>query len=340
LEINSFVKQIGELDDGISDVVTGIIPLLPVIVTSSFEATIPYIHANVKMLVPCPKAIPGTEKLFTTFSLCVWLTIGLVLLLTTAVFWCAGNGPYRSVCNETHTYQSLSNCFHNIWAVFVGVSLPLQPTNSCLRLFFFLYVCFCFAISTLFQAFFVSYLVEPKYGKKLESLDEILDSDVVYGYHPVIYYAQDTFSCSECTYFTEHKRLKEDCSDIRKCVERMITKRDIATVLPPVFANYVARELGTVDVSKIICSLYEVALSGGITVLFKKGNPLLERFNFLMRRYLEAGLLEMFWTELQHRASLRGRGRFTEAAGDMCFAFSISYLMPAFVVLLVGTVLG
>jgi len=120
----------------------------------------------------------------------------------------------------------------------------------------------------------------------------------------------------------------------------MITQRDIATLLPSVFATYVAREMGIVDVGKIICSLEEVALSGGITVLFKKGNPLLERFNILMRRYLEAGLLEMLWTELLHRTSLRGRGRFTEAAGDMIFAFSISHLMPALVVLLVGTILS
>jgi hypothetical protein len=77
-----------------------------------------------------------------------------------------------------------------------------------------------------------------------------------------------------------------------------------------------------------------------MTVLFKKGNPLLDRFNILMRRYLEAGFQEMFWTELQHRAPLRGAERFTEAAGDMFFAFSISHLMPAFVVLLVGTVLS
>jgi len=216
LELDTFVKQIAELDDGISDVVTGINPLLPVFVTSSFDATIPYKHANVKMLVPCPKAIPGTEKLFTTYSLSVWLTIGLVLLLTTAVFWCAGNGPYRSVYNETHTYQSLSICFHNVWAVFLGVSVPQQPTTSSPSVLFFPYVCFCFAISTVFQAFFVSYLVEPKYEKNLESLDEILDSDLVYGHHPVIDYAQDTLSCSECAYFVEHKILKEDGSDIRK----------------------------------------------------------------------------------------------------------------------------
>ena len=340
LELESSLKPAIELEDGLSDVLTGTVPLLPLTVISSFDATIPYIHLNVEMLVPCPKVIPGTEKVLTTFSLSVWLTIGLVLLLTTAVFWCAGNGPYRSVCNKTHTYQSLSNSFHNVWAVFVGVSVPQQLTNSCLRLFFFLYVCFCFAISTVFQAFFVSYLVEPKYEKNLESLDEILDSDVVYGYNPIIDYALDTSSCSQFAYFVEHKRLKKECSDIRKCVERMITKRYIAIVLHPVFATYVAREMGTVDVSKINCSLDEVALSGGLTLLFKKGNPLLEKFNILMRRYLEASFREMLWTELQHRVSLRGRGRFTESPRDIFFAFSISHLMPAFVVLLVGTVLS
>ena len=134
--------------------------MFAIVVTSSFDATITCEHVSAKMFVPCPKAVPGTEKLLTTFSLSVWLTIGLVLLLTTAVFWCVGNGPYRSVCNETHTYQSLSHCFHNAWAVFVGVSVPQQPTTSSLRVFFFMYVCFCFVVSVIFQAFFVYYQVE------------------------------------------------------------------------------------------------------------------------------------------------------------------------------------
>ena len=77
-----------------------------------------------------------------------------------------------------------------------------------------------------------------------------------------------------------------------------------------------------------------------LIVFFKKGNVLLDRFNILMRRYLEAGLLEMHWRELQHRASLRREGRFRKAAADMFFAFSVSHLMPAFVVLTVGTILS
>jgi len=137
LELDSCVKQIDELEKELSDVLIGTVPLLPMVVTSSFDATIPYIHANVMMLVACPKVIPGMEEVLTTFSLSVWLTIGLVLLLTTVVFWFASNAPYRSVCNVKNTYQSLSNSFHNAWAVFVGVSVPHQPTTSRLRIVFF-----------------------------------------------------------------------------------------------------------------------------------------------------------------------------------------------------------
>jgi hypothetical protein len=340
LEENSFLKEISDLDEGLSDVLTGAIPLLPIVVTSSFDASIPYTHVNVKMLVPCPKAIPGTDNLMTIFSLSVWLTMGLVLLLTTAVFWCAGNVPYRTACNQTHTYQSLSHCFSNAWSVFMAVSVPQLPTIFTLRFFFILYVCFCFAISTVFQAFFVSYLVEPKYEKKLETLDELLNSDVVYGNHPIVTYAQDTVSSPELVKFLHHKRLQEDCSDLRKCGERMITKRDMASFIAPVFVTYVARELGTVDVGEIICSFGDVLMSTGVTVLFKKGNVFLDRFNILMRRYLEAGLLESLWTELQHRASLRGGGSFREATTDLFIVFSVSHLMPAFVALIVGTVLS
>jgi hypothetical protein len=81
------------------------------------------------------------------------------------------------------------------------VSVPQQPTTSSLRVVFFLYVCFCFAISTVFQAFFVSYLVEPNYGKKLEMFEEILDSNLVYGNHPAYSYAQDTISYPEFVKF-------------------------------------------------------------------------------------------------------------------------------------------
>ena len=132
------------------------------------------------------------------------------------------------------------------------VSVPQQATTSILRVFFFLCVPFCFAISTVFQAFFVSYLVETNNEKRLDTLDELLDSEVVYGYHQVVNSAQDNLESPEFVTFLEFKRLKEDCSDPRKCVERMITKGDIASIIAPIFATYVASEMGSVDVGNLL----------------------------------------------------------------------------------------
>jgi hypothetical protein len=55
--------------------------------------------------------------------------------------------------------------------------------------------------------------------------------------------------------FLAHKKLKEDCSDVWKCVERTITQRDIAAFIPAMFAAYVASEMGFVDVGKVVCSI-------------------------------------------------------------------------------------
>jgi len=338
LNINSYVKVIVEFEDGVSDVIFGIIPLMPVIVTSTFDPSIPYLFAQYKLFVPCPKAIPGTEMILTTFSLFVWLSTCLVLLLNTAVFWCAGNGPYRPLYNETQTYQSLSYSFQNAWAVLVGV--PQQPTNSNLRVFFFLYVCFCFAINTVFQAFFVSYLVDPKYEKKIETLDELVDSYLVLGYNQLVLHFKETVSYPEITNFFDRKIEKEVCLDIYTCLKRKITKRDMTFPCSPIYAAYSAREMGIVDVGKTISPLDEDSVSGTIVALLRNGSPLLDRFNILMRRYLEAGLLELLWAELQHRAALIGEDRLREADGDTYFAFSVSHILPAFVVLLVGSVLS
>jgi len=256
-----YIKVLSDLANGLSDVVTGALALLPIVVTSSYDATIPYTHTELKMLLPCPKPIPGTEKILSTFSLSVWLTMGLVLLLSTAVFWCVGIHTYRSVFRKAHTYRSLSHCFYNAWAVLMGVSLPQLPNTSNLGVFFLLYVCYCFAISTVFQAFFVSYLVEPEYDNKIETFDELLDSDIIYGYNTGVEMAFQREPYRELSEFNESKKLRSDCSDSTKCVERMITKGDIASIIDLMHANYLASEMGIVDVNKIICSFDETIMS-------------------------------------------------------------------------------
>jgi hypothetical protein len=117
--MGSVVHESGDLYYGLSDVLTGIVRLA----ASLYEATVTYIYGYAEMIVPCPKPIPGMEKIMTTFSLSVWSMMGLVLLVTTAVFWCVGNGPHLSVLKELHSYKSVSHCFYSAWAVLMGVSV-------------------------------------------------------------------------------------------------------------------------------------------------------------------------------------------------------------------------
>jgi hypothetical protein len=112
--------------------------------------------------------------------------MGLVFLLTTAVFWCAANGPYQPTFKDLQSYKSVSHRLYNAWAISMGVSVTQLPTTSKLRVFFLIYVCYCFAMSTVFSAFFVSYFVEPRYGKKIETLIKQLHTDITYRYDPAI----------------------------------------------------------------------------------------------------------------------------------------------------------
>jgi hypothetical protein len=120
----------------------------------------------------------------------------------------------------------------------------------------------------------------------------------------------------------------------------MITEGDIASLIVPMYTSYLASKMGIVDVNKVICHFDETVVFSGIIMLFKKGNPLLDRVNVLMRRCLEAGLLETRWSELQHRARLNSRGKVREESNGMFVPFAVSHLMPAFVVLVVGNILG
>ena len=52
----------------------------------------------------------------------------------------------------------------------MGVSATNTPNTWKNRLIFLLYVYYSFAMSTVFQAFSISYLLEPGYGKKYETL--------------------------------------------------------------------------------------------------------------------------------------------------------------------------
>jgi hypothetical protein len=193
-------------------------------------------------------------------------------------------------------------------------------------------------MSTVFQAFFTSYLVEPGYGKKYETFDDLLHSNVFYGYTDAL----ETLLGS--TSYKEHHRFpysrRQDCSDIVECRRRIANNDQLCAISTPRIRQYLASEMGIRDASKLLCTLEENVFTTGFMSVLHNGSPFLNRLNILTRRSLEGGLLDRYWVQLLWITSLRSKITVGDVADDLYFVFSLSHLSPAFCVLGFGYVLS
>jgi hypothetical protein len=255
----------------------------------------------------------------------------IVFVLTSAWFWFSANYLDRMIEIDSKILQTLPKCMYNAWSIFIGVSVPEMPRSWKLRIFFLIYVCYCFAISTVFQAFFVSYLVEPGYGEKMATFQDLLDSNVNYGFVVAAEFAMRTMGYSDHLQFPLTRRV--DCANVKTCLKRVMSDGDVATLSSALFANYISTELGYQREMNSPCYLDQNFINLNIVSVFAKGNPLLNQFNKIIRRCLEGGLGLKYWTQLNHEALLRGRTKSDEDGSSMYFVFTLSHMVPAFSVL-------
>ncbi|KAJ4431195.1 hypothetical protein ANN_19792, partial [Periplaneta americana] len=347
LSVSDLVTVASDLVSGKSDILVGTLPLLPVVISSDYEPSIPFKFGSVSWFVPCPESLRRIEKVFTTYTASVWATMTVVYISISCVFWWSANKTISPVAKDSINFRFMNLSLYNAWGIFLGVSVPEMPNSWKLRMIFLLYVCYSFVISTVFQAFFTSYLVEPGYGKKLETLDDVLKSNLKFGFNSAVELAASTMDYREIGMFSSSRRV--ECSDLKKCLERIIYKRDIttiaagvynytennkipasrsvdcndmvncmkkvilvrdvATISAPKAAHYTASTLGLNDETRAVCFLEERLIFAGSAALLSKGSPLLPRLNTYIRRTFEGGLADKLWGETKHIAILTSEKR-------------------------------
>jgi hypothetical protein len=331
ISFEAAMAEATKLMAGFADVLVGIVPLLPIAVSGMTEPSLPYVSSAIKWFVLCPKPISRADRFLRVFDASVWLTMIIVFVLTSSLFWFSANYPDRMVERESKMLYTIPKCMYIAWSIFIGVSVPKMPRSWKLRIFFLIYVCYCFAMTTVFQAYFVSYLVEPGYGEKFETFQELLDSSINYGFNAAVEFVMSTTEFSDPLQFPLTRRV--DCVDLKSCLMRMMADGDVATFSAPLYAKYLSNEFGHQREMKSPCSLEENVIYGSAVVLFTKGNPLVKQFNTILRRLLEAGIGERYWEQVNYDALLRSRTKTDEDGGSMYFVFTLSHMVPAFSVL-------
>jgi hypothetical protein len=310
-----------------SDVAIGILPLLPGFPSPSIQPTVPYEYTAFKWFVPCPQPVARMEKIMNTYQIPVWLTMATVFFLTVILWWGLANWRHSSE-KDSPTSRTLSHCIYNAGAVSMGVPATNIPNTWKFRFLFIAYVCYCFAMSTVFQAFFTSFLVEPGYGKRFETFDDLLHSSVAYGYNEIVEFGMVTTSYDEHRRF--HSSRGYDCNDVEECTRQIVNNAQMCIISTPRISQYLASEMGIQKSSKFLCTLQEDLFTVGFIFLLNNDSPFLNKLNVLTRRTLEGGLLDRYWEQLLYITSLRSKMTVDDGKEDLYFVFSLSHLSPAF----------
>ena len=203
-----------------------------------------------------------------------------------------------------------------------------MPRSLRFRLLFFVFVLYRFAISTVFQTFLTSFLVDPGYKNQLTSLGEILDSGMEFGYDA---FESMFFILSSNLRHKEVAERAEMCSPRKVCIDRIHETGNFA-IFAPVWLvwNYtnIINDHGTV------CLLYDDEYSFVfITSYVQNGSVFLESLNKFVSLYVESG---MFHRMVKDSVYMSKYTRNTSDVSDEYFVFTLNHLRIAFYILFFG----
>jgi len=296
--------------------------------TGSADATVPYFETPIQWIVPCPKPVSRWDALFEVFPSSVWICILISLVAVVTVMWLLARNSDRL------NYISLQYCLLNILAVTLEVSVHKMPQPFRIRGIFLTWIWVSFALCTVFQAFFTTFLVNPSFERKINTEDELLDSGIRYGYADYYRYVikNSTISSGE-----------SNCVNHNACLENVIKYGNFVTVSNPFHVDYYRTNLSWHDSHLPVCTMEEDILKVSIVMYLKKGHPLLERVNNVTRSMVEAGMMVKWKNELMYMTRIQSisyYGRdFATGSDDLdskYVPFTVFHLQSAFFVLLIG----
>ncbi|KAJ9598746.1 hypothetical protein L9F63_026721 [Diploptera punctata] len=283
-----------------------------------------------KHVVPCPQSMAKTEKIVALFSLSTWACMGLVFIFVSILFWILSKYPAQR--NAFTGFNLLAQCFSASWAILLGISIPQIPVSLHTRNLFIVYVWYCFAISTVFQAYFTTYLVEPGYGARIKTLEDVMAAGLKLGSYPVMESLQNVIDLPKLSEFQEDVYV-----DMSECVSSVMFNRKAFTPAISYFPSYLALASGFHDQSKVVCFLDESILTLPMSAGVPMGYPILHILNVHIRRCVEAGLLENYWSEIKHKINLKVKQTDEESE---YVVFSLTHLTPVFMLLVFGYVIS
>jgi hypothetical protein len=284
--LHIFMHTIHQISPASSDIVVGLLPFTPHTPYVA-EATSTYLHIKLSWYVPCPNVASRWSFLHKVFRFSVWACFIAVALLAVIIMWLLAKYETKLHVRESANYKTIMQCISNVCAVLTAVSVPQKPTSPSLRIFFIALVCYSFAMTIIYQAYFVELLVNRGFDERITTLNELLQSGIEYGFASDV----DVLEFSDPVYLNI-TRNRKFCKSMYKCLQRVMEREWFATLMDSFHAEFFRSELLLRNIPVSVCTLQEEVMIFSVAVYVAKGNPLLHRFNKIITGIFEAGLYE------------------------------------------------
>lgn len=316
-------SSVEDIYAGRSEVAFGGIPLLMEI-ASLANPSFPYYEITYAWYVPCARPLSRLEAMGKIFPISVWVSLLTTILLVAVILWCFG-----SRTPDARAFGNIDIALYNVWAIAMGVSVTHMPFTSRLRVIIFPWICYCFAISTVFQTFFTSYLVDPGLEKQITTLNELLETKMDFGFRPEIDFYYSGSSNWIHKYLRSHNK---NCSDSVECINRIIDTASFATITESWSVEKYVK-------SSAVCRMNDLD-SFPIRIVFycRKGSILTDEFNKIIVSMIESGQTIRAEREWRGPSAESHTGR--ADSSNEYFVFTGAHLLVAFFILLIGHSVG
>ena len=193
------------------------------------------------------------------------------------------------------------------------------------------------AVSTVFQTFVSSFLVDPGLEKQISSVDDILDSGFRYGMPKTFENFLMYLPKRQMSAMINHT---ESCATVADCAKKVAEEGNFATILASVTVEYL-NTYQTLDKTGagLLFMLQDTRLWTNFQVfVLPKGSGLLKPFNKFMTAAQESGLVAYFWKDILRTSELKSGSIRIHTPLDDYRVFTLTYLQSAFFLLFMGYV--
>jgi hypothetical protein len=232
--------------------------------------------------------------------------------------------------SESNNAWRISKCILTVWAAFLGTGVPEMPRGNTLRVLFVSWVIYSLAVNTIYQAFFITFEVEPGLHHQIDTFEELLETSVDFAFSTPL----DRFFTVD---MLERLKPRIRCEPT-KCLDYVATVYNATMFVGRVFLGYHREALTKKENRHEIHPFGQDSFQLHAVLMLQKGSQFLLLINDVITRTVEAGLVDHWLKAIIEERRLKAGILTLDCLKDSFVELNVLHLQGAFIFLFIGLV--